>query len=90
MKFHIYRTSSLHIHDENFRYKPCTAAYDGGARDWWTNTNSDASIWRVNISSLEDLQRLQKEVQYELIIDLVNRYPNDCDGTIEIYDYPRE
>ena len=90
MKFHIYRTSSLHIHDKNFQYKPCASAYDGGAREWWFE-KPDWSIWRINLNSLEDLAKLQKEVRCELVVDFMEAdCPDDCDGTIEIYDYPRE
>lgn len=93
MKFHIYRTSSIYIKDKNFRYKPCASAYDGGAREWWYEEHAalDRQVWRVNLNSLEDLAKLQREVQCELVIKFIEtNHPDDCDGTIEIYDYPRE
>lgn len=89
MRFHIYRTSSEHIHDENYKFKPCSMAYDGGARRYWGSRKEDRFIWRIDLDSLEALAKLQDEVKYELILDFYN-YPEDCDGAIEIYDYPRE
>lgn len=93
MKFHIYRTSARHILDPTYKCKPCSSAFDGGARQWWYKDEevSDIIKWRVLLSSLEDMKRLQEEVGCDLIVDFrEGGRPEDCDGVIEIYDYPRE
>lgn len=62
----------------NYEKKPCENAYE-------VNEEAYESKWRIEINTLEDLMKLQKEVNVDLVLGVEDSQPY-----IEIYDDFRE